>query len=228
MNTKNIGLNGTNKVINDIERRAAGIQVEYDYYSTGFEFTSAEPHSANHIFGNGKWKKQCVDAFGETYFQNHCDKYGNKPIDFKIVCLNTAQAPYFAHNETIQVNDKNNLYSGTHKVLALKSDGVCIMVPFKGNSNGTIVNQSRKQGAEKALKKNMEMLKDLKPNPTNTMSNVTGNESSSDIANDTENAAFWNAPETDNKKIIKAIAIIGGSIILIVAAYYIYKKYKKN
>jgi len=88
-----------NKNILELERKISNIQIEADFYNTPLNVTSVTAKSSNHLFGNGKWKKITVAAFGEEKFNQLCDKYteGNstRAIDFKICRLNTPQGKYF-------------------------------------------------------------------------------------------------------------------------------------
>jgi len=241
----------TQKNIQDLERRVAGIQVDFDFYSTGFPYTAVEGKSANHLYGNGKWKKTIIDALGEDVFKQYCDKYtngnSNKAIDFKIACFKTKHAPYFKNNETISVKDNNNVYSGTFKVVESTEDGVCVLLPYKGTSTGSIINVSRKNGAEGSLKRHLQMLSDLKPTQntaplgvgasqqptTNTKqpemkSNYDTDASTSMIedfaAENKQSQSFW----SNKNKNLKTAAWIGGIILLLIGAYIAYKKYKSK
>jgi hypothetical protein len=242
----------TQKNISDLERRVAGIQVDYDFYSTGFPYTSVEAKSANHIYGNGKWKKTIIDALGEEVFKQHCDKYTNgnstKAIDFKIACFKTKHAPYFKMNETINVKDNNNLYSGTFKVVESNDEGVSVLMPYKGTSTGKLINVSRKNGAEGSLKRHIQMLTDIKPTqntaplgvganneqPTTKQemkSNYDTRENTSMIeefaAENKQNASFWDDKDK-KKKVLKTVAWVGGILLALITAYIMYKKYNKN
>lgn len=225
-------MNNSQKNISDLERLIPSIQVDYDFYNTGFEFEAVEPKSANHLLGNGKWKKAVIQSVGEDVFMKSCDKYGNKPIDFKVACLKTPQAPYFAYNEVIIIKDKNNKYSGEYRVLAVEDGCVCVMLPFVGDSSGIIINKSRKAGAENALKKNIQMLNDLKP-LVKEISNILPmeNTSTESVEKSTKSKVhspgmlgetFWTKNSGRNKK----IAIGLGIVAALVASYFIYIKFK--
>lgn len=151
----------TAKTILDTENKVNSAQVELDFYSTPFPYKSVEPKSANHLFGNGKWKKTCLDAFGRDVFDKYADRYEGRTIDFQLVSLVTDQANYFQPNEKIKVTGDYN-FEG--KVLVVENKrNVIIMAPFTENGHGKIINVTRKEGAQKAFDRFSQMLSDLKP-----------------------------------------------------------------
>jgi len=146
----------TDKELKEINDRIKSIKVEHDFYTTGFPVNSTEPKSANHLFGNGKWKKECINAFGEDYFSNNCEKYGNKPIDFKLLGINTGYSSYFAPGEKIRVAGE------VIRVMGIDGNTIIVMVPFNQKNIGLIHNQSRIDGAKKAMDRNLLMIQDEK------------------------------------------------------------------
>lgn len=228
-----------NKNILDLERKISNIQVEADFYNTPFTVTGVEAKSCNHIFGNGKWKKIAIAAFGEDKFNQLCDKYteGNstRAVDFKICRLNTPQAKYFLNDQTVDFKDNNSKCSGTYKVVGRDSDGIYIMCPFTGNTNGTVINRTMKDATKNALNKHLQMLQDIKPTVTATKSNMdtipTTRETTSMIEEEKQdnNANFWASDkEAKQKKIIKIVSITGITLVLLVVAFLLYKKYNSK
>lgn len=158
------------KLIKDAQNKANSAKIEVDFYSTPFEFTSVDPKSANHLFGNGKWKKQCVSAFGNDTFNELSEKYvsGNssRSVDFKIAAFNTKQASYFAPNEVVRITDDHGHYTCEAKVLQVENKThVIVMVPYTCNSRGKILNVTRMSGAEKAFSRFSQMIEDMSPSP---------------------------------------------------------------
>lgn len=233
MDTK-LGQSGslTNKTIAEIEHRIETLKVENDFYSNGVTFSSVEAYSANHLFGNGKWKKTCMDAFGEDVFFNNCDKYGNKPIDFKITLLKTQYAKYFSPGQAIEVKDNDGAYTGKYKCMGVVDGGIAIMALPKVSTSGFIVNVSQKRGTENALKKHYQMLEDLKPSvkksefedePKGAIDNMIPF-----ISDEMRDKWKQEAQKEKRNKNIKTIAIIGGILVLIIMAYAFYKYKTKN
>ena len=159
-----IGINTTSeKNIEELKRRINSTRVDVDFFSTPMAFTSVEPQSANHLFGNGKWKKTIVDYFGEDTFQKYAERYGNKPIDFKITKLITPHAKHFHKNEMIAIKDKKGTYSGETKILDIGNCAIIVMIPFTCDASGEIINLNRKKGSENALLRLNQMLDDMQP-----------------------------------------------------------------
>lgn len=232
-----------NKDIQDIERKLNSLQVDYDFYNNGVMFVEAEPKSANHLFGNGKWKKTIIDNLGEDVFKENCEKYVNgnstKAIDFKITCLKVGKyAKYFQPGQTIEVLDETGWYTKKYKCAGVQVDGIYIMAPFKGNATGKVINISQKNGYMNSIKKYQQMIQDLAPN-LRTINNTTKNqireqetESTSIIQESMDenkkNENFWATNKDKNKKAIKTAATVAGIILLLIAAYFIYNKYKSK
>jgi len=222
-NTK-IGINtSSEKTIEELKKRMNGARVDVDFYSTPKPFTSVEPHSANHLFGNGKWKKTIIDHFGEDVFQKYSEKYGNKPIDFKITKLITPFAKYFQQNELIKIIDKKNTYSGEVKVLAVEDCALIIMKPFTCDGLGDLINLNRKKGAENALAKMNQMLEDMQPSKIVE----TKKEVSTEQKPTTEEKPLESTSQIEKleepKKTYKALKIVIG---LLITALVIYAGYK--
>lgn len=214
----------TEKNIQEIKSRLNSVQVDYDFYSTGFPFYAAEAKSANHVFGNGKWKKTCIDAFGEDFFKTNCDKYGNKPIDLKITKFKTQYAKYFRPNEIVTIND--GVIAGEKRVLEIDGDGIVLMIPFSGDANGTLKNQSQIKGTKKAIDKYNQMLKDMQPT-NERVSNINpfpkqGEISQQDLDRIIPPPA---KPKTNTKKIIITIVAI---VAIFGIGYAIYKQSKNS
>jgi hypothetical protein len=220
-----IGINTTSeKSIEELKRRINGAQIDLDFYSTPIEFTSVEPQSANHLFGNGKWKKTIIDHFGEDTFQKYSEKYGNKPIDFKITKLITPFAKYFQQNELVQIKDNKGTYSGEIKVLAIGDCSLIIMKPFTCDSTGQLINLNRKKGAENALKRMNQMLTDSQPTKVAQSKAVETNVIESEKpAETTVSLTETVAPAAEAKKSNTTLKIIIGLLITVAIIYAGYK-----
>lgn len=228
-----------NKDIQDIERKLNSLQVDYDFYKNGVVFVEAEPKSANHLFGNGKWKKTIIDNLGEDVFRENCEKYTNgnstRAIDFKITCLKVGKyAKFFQPGQTIEVVDETGWYAKKYKCAGVDVDGIFIMAPFKGNATGVVINESQKKGYANSIKKHIEILNNLNPmsttNTTETAESPTESTSmiQDTIAEDKKNANFWATNKQKNKKAIKIAATVAGMLLLLVIAYFMYNKYKSK
>lgn len=154
----------TDKIKKEATQRYNSARLDYDFFSNSFNFLSVQPCSSNHLYGNGKWKKTVVSAIGQDTFSQFCDKYGNKPIDFKIPGFETQYASYFQPGESITIKDNYGLYSNTYKVAAIiDKKYVVVLMPFKGNATGKIINQSRMDGAKKAMDRFSQIIADFEP-----------------------------------------------------------------
>lgn len=220
-----IGISTTSeKGIEELKRRINGARVDLDFYSTPIEFTSVEPQSANHLFGNGKWKKTIIDHFGEETFQKYSEKYGNKPIDFKITKLITPFAKYFQQNEIVQIKDSKGTYSGEIKVLAIGDCSLIVMMPFTCDSTGQLINLNRKKGAENALKRMNQMLADMQPTKTVESKAVETTKSESEKpAETTVELTETVAPAVETKKSNTTLKIVIGILITLAIIYAGYK-----
>lgn len=217
-NTK-IGINtSSEKTIEELKRRINGARIDVDFYSTPKAFTSVEPYSANHYFGNGKWKKTIIDYFGEEVFQKYAEKYGNKPIDFKITKLITPFAKYFQQNELIKIIDKKNTYSGEVKVLAVEDCALIIMKPFTCDGLGDLINLNRKKGAENALAKMNQMLTDLQPTKA-----VETKVEEKQKPMEAQAVVETNEVVEQPKKTYKTLKIVAGLVITLLVIYAGYK-----
>lgn len=166
----NSGLSGSQseKLVADLQQKIRLTKIDHDFYSNGFQFSGVEKQSANHFFGNGKWKNAVRDAFGEETFKQKATYYGNRPTDFYIASIKTDYASYFNPSESIVIKDKTGTYSGNMKVLFVPTDkkSIVVMLPFVEGSNsntGVIYNASRTVGAEKALRRFEQALNDIAP-----------------------------------------------------------------
>ena len=240
---KDIGLeNGNqavkNKKVNDLKIEHNTKRVDFDFFSNGIPVISIEGHSANHFFGNGSWKREIRNNFGEEKLQALSEKHGNKPIDFKLAGLHIAkdQMKFFDLNErvTVRVGSGSPKYNGTHKIIAKGPDYILLMKEFLGNAQGMVINENKLQGA----RKKMDFL-------TKQISNLTGDGLSEN--NDTNHPPplpvneydVTTVPEEDNesitttknkidmKTVLKALAWIAGIGLLIYGGYMAYQKWGK-
>lgn len=231
-NNQKIGLKTcSEKNIQELKRRINTARVDHDFYSTDFEFTSVEPQSANHLYGNGKWKKAMIDRFGKDLFDQHSEKYGNKAIDFKIVKLITPHSKYFSQNELIDIKDANGVYSGSIKVLSTDDCAVIVLMPFTCDSRGTIQNLSRKNGAQTALTKMNQLLSDMEPSAGHNTEPIVSNEPAKEQSKPVQEVVIENeAPvmqptKTNYKKaIITTLSILAVIAIVVIIVKQISKK----
>jgi hypothetical protein len=234
-NNEEVGLktNQTNKLVHEANNRLRSAQVDYDFYSTSFAYFSVEEQSANNHFGAGKWKQNCKASFGESTFDEKADKYGNKPIDFKIAAFVTDQVKYFNASEQISITDKNGIYTGSGKVLATDKTHVIVMMPFYGTSTGKITNVSRMMGAQKAVEKYSQIISDIEPSKEKAQEqkkeelNKTIAKFSQAVAN--ENTATQQAVISTSQKYsgILKLAGIAVAIIIVLAIINHYSKKEK-
>lgn len=229
--------NQTNKLVQEAKDRLRSAQVDYDFYSTPFDFSSVDSHSANHFFGNSKWKQSCKDAFGLETFDKHSDKYGNKPVDFKIASFVTNQVNYFRPEEKISITDKNGTYTSSGKVLTTDPKHVTVMLPFLGTSSGKITNVSRMMGAQKAVEKYSQIIKDIEPTPEVKLpvSEQKVEETKQPISKEFAqlvtdgNAATAQKINDDSSKLNTALKVFAFvAIIVIVLAFISYSSKKKK
>lgn len=227
---ENIGL--TNKLNKQIDERLKSAQVDYDFYSTGFPITGVEKASANHLFGNGKWKKAVKDALGDDVFNQYADKYGNRPVDFQLTALRTKFSSYFLPNEKIMI--KANGINTVGKVLAIQDKQyIVLMAPYEKGAtynSGLVINDSRLTGAKNAIDRFTQAITDSKPSnfiDTTTPKNVENHANNFGLKDPvkpiTNNKQLVTKPD-HSKKVISIILIIAGIVILA----SVYKNYKKN
>ncbi len=217
-NNTDVGLktNPTDKLAQEAKDRLKSAQVDYDFYSTPFIYSSVEPESANHLFGNGKWKQECKSAFGDETFDKHSEKYGNKPVDFKIASFITKQAKYFQPEEKIKIVDNNGIYDSTGKVLACDKNKLIIMLPFNGTSTGKIINLSRMEGAKKAVEKHSKLVNELDPvSEVETKKEVVSMENPVDHIEKSENKPEENDNSGMWMKLLLLALLIGAVIAFI-------------
>lgn len=221
-----IGINTGTKVSSDeIKARIRTAQTDHDFYSTQLEYTSVEPHSANHLFGNGKWKKTVITAFGQNVFDEYSEKYGNRPIDFKIVKLNTPHAKFFAPGELIEIQDEKGAYSAQIKILTIDGCGLIVMIPFTCDSSGKLINLSRKNGAQKAMNKMNQLLSDMYPEAEQNYEPVKQAPEPVDIELKAEPQTIESyVPQKKGNSVFKTVATIIAIAALIYVAYRLIKK----
>ena len=224
-----IGLNTGKKVSSDeIKSRIRTAQTDYDFYSTPLEYTSVEPQSANHLFGNGKWKKTVITALGNDVFEQYAEKYGNKPVDFKITKLITPHSKFFAPGELIQIKDEKGTYSSEIKILAISGCEIMVMIPFTCDSSGKILNLSRKNGAQKAMNKMNQLLSDMYPEAEQNYEPVKQEPTNETIVDQELKAQPETiesyAPQKTGNKVFKTVLTVIAITAIIYVAYRIIKK----
>lgn len=221
-----IGINTGTKVSSDeIKARIRTAQTDHDFYSTQLEYTSVEPHSANHLFGNGKWKKTVITAFGQNVFDEYSEKYGNKPIDFKITKLNTPHAKFFAPGELIQIKDEKGVYSAEIKILTIDGCSLIVMMPFTCDSQGKIINLSRQKGAQKAMNKMNQLLSDMYPEAEQNYEPVKQAPEPVDMELKAEPQTIESyVPQKKGNSTFKTVATIIAIAAIIYVAYRLIKK----
>lgn len=223
---ENIGL--TNKMNQQLADRLRSAQVEFDFYSNGFPITGVEKKSANHLFGNGKWKKTVKEAFGEDVFRKYADKYGEKPIDFQLTALRTGYSNYFLPNERIKISAGNS--NKEAKVLEVHDkEYIIIMEPFiEGTqwNSGKIINVSRATGAKSALDRYTLMQSDSKP----TIAPIEKNTTPKNVENKSNNFGLTQPQPavTPKKNYTKTILCLLGIIAAIIIAASVYKQLKNR
>ena len=236
-NNESVGLktnNQTNKIIQEAKDRLRSTQVDYDFYSTSFNYSAVEPESANHFFGNGKWKQSCKDILGAEVFDKHADKYGNKPVDFQMAAFVTEQARYFSQEEKITISDNNGIYTSSGKVLTTDKNRVIVMLPFTGTSTGKITNVSRTLGAKKALDRYSQVIRDIEPTIEKDIHEIAPEqkeevkqvEQAVEIVKTNNKAVVENNDKTNTT--LKVIALIIGIIIILAFINYQIKIKKQS
>jgi len=168
-------------------------------------------------------EKKIIDHFGEDTFQKYSEKYGNKPIDFKITKLITPFAKYFQQNELVQIKDNKGTYSGEVKVLAIGDCSLIIMKPFTCDSTGQLINLNRKKGAENALKKMNQMLADLQPTMVAESKAVETNKVESEKPAEATASLPETATTVETKKSNTTLKIVIGLLITVAIIYAGYK-----
>ena len=153
------------KILADLRTNLNSQEINYEIYTKGSEFIAIEPYSARAIYGS-KYKKVIIEKFGEEYFEGNADYHGNKPIDFKIACINTANAGHFNVGSEIIINVIQNSsfddkYAGSHKVIEQGKNRVVILFPFLGDAKGIIISKSRLFGLEKAIEKTKNKIAEI-------------------------------------------------------------------
>lgn len=162
----------------ELEKKLSNKRIDFDFYSQGMPFIGVQPHSANHLFGNASWKKAIREKLGEEKLKQFSEKYGNKPIDFKLAGfhIEPKNAAYFNKQESIsiKVTTGDQKYNGTYPIIEKGKDYVLVMKEYLGDASGSVINESRAKGAERKIKELNSLLSNLissgpitpGPNPT--------------------------------------------------------------
>lgn len=213
------------KEINDIKREMRAKQVDFDFFKAGTPVAEVREASANHIFGSGGWKKAVRDKLGDEALAKGAEKYGNKPIDFKLAAFYVGpEVKHYFVNDTIRIATDSGRYRGDYPVIAKGEDHVVVMSPFQGNEMGNIYNLSKMNGAKKKMEKCESRLSQLTGVNMNTQSAPEPETEPAPRPDPDPRPNPYEQPETDNN--MKIVKIIGGILLLAALAYGGYKAYQ--
>lgn len=199
----------TEKKRMDTENELRAKQVDVDFFSSAISFTGVEPISANNLLGAGTWKKYVKETFGEQAMQQ-AEKYGNKPIDFKLAGIKVPAefSRFFSVNDQVQIESAKPAYNAGRKVLAKQGNTLVLPLPFYGDASGKIYNMSRLNGAKKKRDECKSRLSHLSP-PAPQPQPAPGT-----------------AEEEKKEDKMKALKVIGIALLLAALGYGGYKAYQ--
>ena len=183
-------------------------KAEVDFFAQGFPFTEVKTCSANTLFGNGKWKKVINEHIGADEFAMLVEKDGNKPVDFPLAAIDIGEAAkWVSKNDKIAVVCEDGKYNGQYKVLDLERPFVFIMKGMHGTTTGTVINESRAEGARKGLTRSTEQISNLEGTRQPT----------DDTKQNAENAE--NAKTNNKRKPVNKWLVLIALLLLIVIIY---------
>lgn len=212
------------KEINQLKREMHVKKTDFDFFKAGTPVAEVREASANHIFGSGGWKKAVRENFGEEALANGAEKYGNKPIDFKLAAFYVGpEVKHYYVNDTVRIATDSGRYKGDYAVLSKGDDHVVVMAPFQGNEIGNIYNLSKMNGAKKKIEKCESRLSQLTGVNMNTQSAPEPETEPAPRPDPDPRPNLHDEPTDNNMKVIK---IIGGILLLAALAYGGYKAYQ--
>lgn len=140
---------------------------DFAFFDKGVPFSEVRVCSAKALLG-GKWRDVVKQYLGEETLQLFAERSngdGGKTIDFPLAAFDVGdKTGLFSKGEKISIVCGNNKYNGSYEVLATEDKFVIILKGMDGNAAGTIINQSRKNGARKAMEKTKNRLSKLEGN----------------------------------------------------------------
>ncbi|MEK7112974.1 MAG: hypothetical protein AAB875_06710 [Patescibacteria group bacterium] len=203
----------TQKELSTLKAEQAAQKAEIDFFAQGLPFAEVKTCSAKGLFG-GKWKSVIKEHISPEEYAMLVEKEGNKEIDFPLAALDLGDAgKWFSKNDKITVacaNDKPT-YNGQFKVLDVDRPYVFILKGMSGTTNGTVINNSRHEGAKKGLKRSAERI-----------SKLEGVAAPTDINTD-DITPVENRNKKDNKPATKKWLVLFGLLILIFVIYKLNK-----
>lgn len=158
------------KELNTIKAEYNSQKAEIDFFAVGLPFAEVKTCSAKGLFG-GKWKSVIKEHISPEEYAMLVEKEGNKEIDFPLAALDLGDAgKWFSKNDKITVACANGkpTYNGQFKVLDVDRPYVFILKGMDGTTNGTVINNSRHEGAKKGLKRSAERISQLDGQPEET------------------------------------------------------------
>lgn len=150
------------KELSALKAEQAAQKAEIDFFAQGLPFAEVKTCSAKGLFG-GKWKNVIKEHLGDEEFAMFVEREGDKEIDFPLAALDMGEAgKWFSKNDKITVFCEGKpIYNGQYKVLDTERPFIFILKGMDGTATGTVINNSRSEGAAKGMKRSTERISNL-------------------------------------------------------------------